>query len=115
MILVSGTLAHVTAEDRSFVSVILGGFGGTSGPAMEVEGEQVAIDADGVASALTDSDRNGIADSKELVAENLTFATGVSLYEGDLYFSEIDKIWIINNIFIRGVKAFFTMSRAQCV
>ena len=48
--------------------------------------------------ALTDSDRNGIADSKELVAENLTFATGVSLYEGDLYFSEIDKIWKIEKI-----------------
>jgi NAD(P) transhydrogenase subunit beta len=44
------------AMNRSFVSVILGGFGGTSGPAMEVEGEQVAIDADGVAAALNDAD-----------------------------------------------------------
>ncbi len=44
------------AMNRSFVSVILGGFGGTSGPAMEVEGEQIAIDADGVASALNDAD-----------------------------------------------------------
>ena len=40
------------AMNRSFVSVILGGFGGTSGPAMEVEGEQITIDADGVAAAL---------------------------------------------------------------
>ncbi|MGR3615406.1 MAG: NAD(P)(+) transhydrogenase (Re/Si-specific) subunit beta [Paracoccaceae bacterium] len=44
------------AMNRSFVSVILGGFGGTSGPAMEVEGEQIAIDADGVAAALEDAD-----------------------------------------------------------
>ncbi|SMP22366.1 NAD(P)(+) transhydrogenase (Re/Si-specific) subunit beta [Shimia sagamensis] len=44
------------AMNRSFVSVILGGFGGTTGPAMEVEGEQIAIEADGVASALEDAD-----------------------------------------------------------
>ena len=44
------------AMNRSFVSVILGGFGGTAGPAMEVEGEQVAIDSDGVAQALDDAD-----------------------------------------------------------
>ncbi|PRZ48411.1 NAD(P)(+) transhydrogenase (Re/Si-specific) subunit beta [Tritonibacter scottomollicae] len=44
------------AMNRSFVSVILGGFGGTTGPAMEVEGEQVAIDADGVATALDEAD-----------------------------------------------------------
>lgn len=44
------------AMNRQFISVILGGFGGTTGPAMEVEGEQIAIDADGVASALNDAD-----------------------------------------------------------
>ncbi|MDK3016154.1 NAD(P)(+) transhydrogenase (Re/Si-specific) subunit beta [Pseudodonghicola flavimaris] len=44
------------AMNRSFVSVILGGFGGAAGPQMEVEGEQVAIDADGVAAALNDAD-----------------------------------------------------------
>ena len=44
------------AMNRSFISVILGGFGETSGPAMEVEGEQVAIDADGVATALNEAD-----------------------------------------------------------
>ncbi|OCX64533.1 NAD(P) transhydrogenase subunit beta [Thioclava sp. SK-1] len=44
------------AMNRSFVSVILGGFGGTTGPAMEVEGEQIAIDAGGVAEALKDAD-----------------------------------------------------------
>ncbi|WP_370241979.1 NAD(P)(+) transhydrogenase (Re/Si-specific) subunit beta [Pararhodobacter marinus] len=44
------------AMNRSFVSVILGGFGGASGPAMAVEGEQIAIDADGVANALEEAD-----------------------------------------------------------
>lgn len=44
------------AMNRQFVSVILGGFGGTTGPQMEVEGEQVAIEADGVAAALEDAD-----------------------------------------------------------
>ncbi|MFV2052569.1 NAD(P)(+) transhydrogenase (Re/Si-specific) subunit beta [Aliiroseovarius sp. YM-037] len=44
------------AMNRHFVSVILGGFGNTTGPAMEVEGEQIAIDADGVAAALNEAD-----------------------------------------------------------
>ncbi|GHE21503.1 NAD(P)(+) transhydrogenase (Re/Si-specific) subunit beta [Halomonas urumqiensis] len=44
------------AMNRNFVNVILGGFGGSQGPAAEIEGEQVAIDAGGVASALNDAD-----------------------------------------------------------
>ena len=44
------------AMNRSFISVILGGFGGPAGPQMEVEGEQIAIDADGVAAALEEAD-----------------------------------------------------------
>lgn len=44
------------AMNRSFVSVILGGFGTTTGPAMEITGEQVAIDAEGVAAALNEAD-----------------------------------------------------------
>ena len=44
------------AMNRSFVSVILGGFGGPAGEQMAVEGEQIAIDADGVAAALDEAD-----------------------------------------------------------
>ncbi|MCF6317028.1 MAG: NAD(P)(+) transhydrogenase (Re/Si-specific) subunit beta [Marinosulfonomonas sp.] len=44
------------AMNRKFISVILGGFGGPSGPQMEVEGEQVAIEAEGVAAALDEAD-----------------------------------------------------------
>ncbi len=44
------------AMNRSFVSVILGGFGGTAGPQQAVEGEMIAIEAEGVAASLNDAD-----------------------------------------------------------
>ena len=44
------------AMNRSFISVILGGFGNTTGPAAVIEGEQIAIDGDGVATALNEAD-----------------------------------------------------------
>ncbi|MDW3222322.1 MAG: NAD(P)(+) transhydrogenase (Re/Si-specific) subunit beta [Paracoccaceae bacterium] len=44
------------AMNRSFISVILGGFGGPAGEQMAVEGEQIAIEADGVATALNEAD-----------------------------------------------------------
>ncbi len=43
------------AMNRSFISVILGGFGGPTGPAMEIEGEMVATDAATVAAQLEDA------------------------------------------------------------
>ena len=44
------------AMNRQFLSVILGGWGDATGPAMEIEGEQIAVDVDGVATALDDAD-----------------------------------------------------------
>ena len=44
------------AMNRSFISVILGGFGATTGPVLAIAGEQIAIDADGVATALEEAD-----------------------------------------------------------
>jgi NAD(P) transhydrogenase subunit beta len=44
------------AMNRSFISVILGGFGASTGPVMAIAGEQIAIDADGVAAALEEAD-----------------------------------------------------------
>ncbi|MEL6583570.1 MAG: NAD(P)(+) transhydrogenase (Re/Si-specific) subunit beta [Pseudomonadota bacterium] len=44
------------AMNRSFVSVILGGFGGPAGEQMAVEGEMIATDADTVAAQLEDAD-----------------------------------------------------------
>lgn len=43
------------AMNRNFFSVILGGFGNSGGPAMDIEGEQVAIEADAVGAALDDA------------------------------------------------------------
>ncbi len=43
------------AMNRKFLAVILGGFGGAKGPAMEIEGEMIAIDSDGVASSLNEA------------------------------------------------------------
>ncbi|MGR3486069.1 MAG: NAD(P)(+) transhydrogenase (Re/Si-specific) subunit beta [Paracoccaceae bacterium] len=44
------------AMNRSFVSVILGGWGGASGEQMAVEGEMVATDVDAVAQLLEEAD-----------------------------------------------------------
>ena len=44
------------AMNRNFISVILGGFGVARGPQMAVEGEQIAIEADGVAAVLNEAD-----------------------------------------------------------
>ena len=41
---------------------------------------------------------NESAKQKILVAEGLQNPTGVTIYKGDLYFSEIDKVWIIEDI-----------------
>ncbi|MAW52297.1 MAG: NAD(P) transhydrogenase subunit beta [Geminicoccus sp.] len=43
------------AMNRSFISVILGGFGNGGGAQMEIEGEQVAIEVGGVAEALAEA------------------------------------------------------------
>ncbi|WP_219928923.1 NAD(P)(+) transhydrogenase (Re/Si-specific) subunit beta [Palleronia abyssalis] len=44
------------AMNRQFVSVILGGFGGASGPQQAVEGNMVPTDVDSVADALKEAD-----------------------------------------------------------
>jgi glucose/arabinose dehydrogenase len=48
--------------------------------------------------ALADSDRNGEADYKKVIAKDLELSTGISIFNGDLYFSEVSKIWKIENI-----------------
>ncbi len=48
--------------------------------------------------ALYDIDNDGVAETKILVAADLQNPTGVTIYENNLYFSEIDKIWIIKDI-----------------
>jgi len=48
--------------------------------------------------ALYDSDLDGYAEKKILIASELQNPTGVSFHQGDLYFAEIDTIWVIKNI-----------------
>ena len=43
------------AMNRNFVSVILGGFGGPSGPVMDIEGEMIATDAESVANLINEA------------------------------------------------------------
>jgi glucose/arabinose dehydrogenase len=70
-------------------------------PRQMVEGTSGTIfvgERNGQIVALKDSDNNGQADSKIIIANNLSYSTGISLFDGDLYFSEISKIWKIENI-----------------
>jgi glucose/arabinose dehydrogenase len=48
--------------------------------------------------ALIDSDKNGQVDSRRVLAQDLSYSTGLSMSNGDLYFSEISKIWKIEKI-----------------
>ncbi len=48
--------------------------------------------------ALHDINSDGFAEEKILIAENLQNPTGVTVYKGDLYFAEIDTIWVIKDI-----------------
>ena len=48
--------------------------------------------------ALTDINNDGVFEEQLVVANNLQNPTGVTYYMKDLYFSEIDKIWVIKNI-----------------
>ncbi|MEM0978392.1 MAG: NAD(P)(+) transhydrogenase (Re/Si-specific) subunit beta [Pseudomonadota bacterium] len=65
------------AMNRSFVSVILGGFGGASGPQMEIDGEMIATDA-GIVSAQLEAAKSvvivpgygmAVAQAQQSVAE----------------------------------------------
>jgi len=70
-------------------------------PRQMVEGKNGTIfvgERNGRILALRDLDNNGQVDSKILVADQLTYSTGVSLFDGDLYFSEISQIWKIKDI-----------------
>ena len=63
-------------------------------PRQMAEGENGTIfvgERSGQILALIDSDFNGEVDSKIVIAKDLTYSTGISLFDGDLYFSEISK------------------------
>jgi len=61
-------------------------------------GSKVQKNDNGKIIALIDKDKDGYAEEKVIVAENLDYPTGVSINKGNLFFSEIDKIWVIKDI-----------------
>ena len=70
-------------------------------PRQMAEGENGTIfvgERGGQIIALSDSDGNGQVDLKRVIAENLVLSTGVSIFDGDIYFSEVSKIWKIEDI-----------------
>ena len=48
--------------------------------------------------ALIDINNDGLSDKKIIVADKLQNPTGVTYHKGDLYFAEIDTVWIIEDI-----------------
>tara|TARA_Y100000768_G_C23983269_1_gene687150 strand:+ start:985 stop:2142 length:1158 start_codon:yes stop_codon:yes gene_type:complete len=48
--------------------------------------------------ALFDGDHDGYAETKIAIAVGLKNPTGVTYHKGDLYFAEVEDIWIIKNI-----------------
>ena len=48
--------------------------------------------------ALSDSDNDGYAETKMIVASGLQNPTGVTYHNGDLYFAEIEEVWVIRDI-----------------
>jgi len=48
--------------------------------------------------ALFDGDHDGYAETKLIIATGLKNPTGVTYHKGDLYFAEVEDIWIIKNI-----------------
>ncbi len=97
---------HASAFDLSKLS-INEGFSitifaeGLDAPRQMAEGKNGVIyvaERGGQIVALSDTDNNGVADTRIIVADGLKYSTGLSIYDGDLYFSEISKIWKIENI-----------------
>lgn len=48
--------------------------------------------------ALTDSDHDGIADKKYIIASGMNTPNGVAFHNGSLYIAEISKIWRLDDI-----------------
>ena len=48
--------------------------------------------------ALYDTNFDGYAEKRILISENLQNPTGVAVHDGNLYFAEIDTIWVIKDI-----------------
>ena len=89
---------HLVLEQGFDISIFASNL---DAPRQMVEGKNGTIfvgERGGQIIALRDTDNNGQADLKIIIAKDLTYSTGISIYNGDLYFSEISKIWKIESI-----------------
>ena len=48
--------------------------------------------------ALYDKDKDGFAEKRVLIKSNLQNPTGVTYHDGNLYFAEIEEVWVIKAI-----------------
>ena len=95
---ISANIDHLDIDPRFKISIFASDL---DQPRQMIESKNGTIfigERSGQIIALIDSDGNGQADSKRVIADDLTYSTGVSIFEGDLYFSEISKIWKIQDI-----------------
>ena len=91
-------LSELTLESDFSISIFAVGLDSPRQMAEGANGTIFVGERSGQIVALRDSDNNGQIDQTILVADNLMFSTGLSLYKGDLYFSEISKIWKVEKI-----------------
>ena len=96
--LFSQNLDHLILEPGFNISIYSKNLDAPRQMAENKEGTIFVGEKGGQIIALRDTDNNGQADFKRIIVKNLTLSTGVSIYNGDLYFSEVSKIWKIENI-----------------
>ena len=97
--LFSETVNHLQIDEGYKISIFANDIGSPRQLAEGADGTiYVGSRGSGKIYAIRDTDKNGVIDEKILIAKDLIYATGVSLFEGSLYFSEIDKIWKIEDI-----------------
>ncbi len=94
----SQDLEHLIIESGFNISIYADNLDAPRQMAESKDGTIFVGEKGGQVIALRDTDKNGQVDFKRVIAKNLTLSTGVSIYEGDIYFSEVSKIWKIDDI-----------------
>ncbi|MDG1712626.1 MAG: hypothetical protein P8H21_02075 [Woeseiaceae bacterium] len=72
-----------------------------SSPRQITEGSEYIFTASGSAGqifALSDSNSDYVVDSNRIIAKDLFDSRGVTYKDGDLYFAEVNKIWVIRDV-----------------